>query len=348
MTAITGNALPLRPVYDGYFADPFVWQHEGIYYAIGTGAREACGHTAGKIFPLLRSTDFEHWHLLGDALIAPEPELGDTFWAPAVAFSDGTFYLYYSVGHADKCHQLRVARSATPEGPYKDAGKTLVDPGLTPFAIDPHPFRDSDGRWYFFYACDFLDCSESERAGTALMGCAMKNMTEMDDRQQVILRARSDWQRFENPRQMYGRTWDWHTLEGPCVVSHENRYYCFYSGGRWENDTYGVDYGISQSVLGPYSDKGNETGARVLRTVPGQLVGPGHNSWIVGPDGSDYLVFHAWNEQMTARRMFVQRLRWTDAGPKCELDCGTFERRGQFTPLESRVNEAKVLTGGEV
>jgi hypothetical protein len=32
-----------NPVYKGYFADPFVWQHEGVYYAIGTGAAEAEG-----------------------------------------------------------------------------------------------------------------------------------------------------------------------------------------------------------------------------------------------------------------------------------------------------------------
>src|SRR5579859_4944802 len=105
MTAsIASDAL--RPVYDGYFADPFVWKHQGVYYAIGTGAREAAGQTMGKIFPLLRSENFVEWHLIGDALIAPDPGFGDTFWAPEVAFSKGTFYLYYSVGHGDKGHQL--------------------------------------------------------------------------------------------------------------------------------------------------------------------------------------------------------------------------------------------------
>jgi len=32
-----------NPVYKGYFADPFVWEHQGVYYAIGTGAKEAQG-----------------------------------------------------------------------------------------------------------------------------------------------------------------------------------------------------------------------------------------------------------------------------------------------------------------
>jgi hypothetical protein len=25
-----------RPVYERYFADPFVWRHETMYYALGT------------------------------------------------------------------------------------------------------------------------------------------------------------------------------------------------------------------------------------------------------------------------------------------------------------------------
>jgi hypothetical protein len=32
-----------NPVYPSYFADPFVWEYQGTYYAIGTGAAEAEG-----------------------------------------------------------------------------------------------------------------------------------------------------------------------------------------------------------------------------------------------------------------------------------------------------------------
>jgi GH43 family beta-xylosidase len=115
---------------------------------------------------------------------------------------------------------------------------------------------------------------------------------------------------------MYGSVYDWHTLEGPCVRKYADRYYCFYSGGRWENDTYGVDYGVADNVWGPYSGVDGATGPRVLRTIPGTLHGPGHNSLVVGPDGRDYIVFHAWDPAMTARRMFVRRLEWTAEGPR--------------------------------
>ena len=62
---------------------------------------------------------------------------------------------------------------------------------------------------------------------------------------------------------MFGGIYDWHTLEGPCVRRHGGRYYCLYSGGCWQNDTYGVDYAVADHVLGPYTDSGNEDGPRV-------------------------------------------------------------------------------------
>jgi beta-xylosidase len=327
-----------NPVYKDYFADPFVWQHEGVYYAIGTGAAEAEGtvdeiadtpnvnlNNKSRVFPLLRSFDFVNWDYVGNVLQRPDPVLGDNFWAPEVAYCDSfagrrhrQFYLYYSVGHEDKNHQLRVATSDTPLGPYQDVGETLVDPKSCPFAIDPHPFRDDDGQWYLFYARDFLDTSDGVRAGTALVVDKLQTMTKLAGEGKVVLRARSDWQRFLANRLMYGEIYDWHTLEGPCVRKHEGKYYCFYSGGRWETKNYGVDYGIADNVMGPYSDAGNETGPRVLKSVPNFVRGPGHNSIVIGPDGhTEYVVYHAWTENMDKRQICLDMLIWTPEGPSC-------------------------------
>lgn len=321
-----------NPVYKGYFADPFVWEYQGVYYAIGTGAKEAEGQvdenaiapgitspSKQRVFPLLQSDDFWNWHFAGNALLRPDPALGDNFWAPEVAESDRTFYLFYSVGHEDKNHQLRVATSDSPLGPYQDIGEPLLDPESCPFAIDPHPFCDDDGQWYLFYARDFLDTEGGVRAGTALMVDRLQGMTKLAGEGKVVLRARSDWQRFLASRPMYGGIYDWHTLEGPCVRKHAGRYYCLYSGGRWETESYGVDYGVADSVMGPYSDVGNELGPRVLRSVPGRVLGPGHNSIVVGPDGqTNYIVYHAWGANMEMRQMCLDKLIWTSDRPRCD------------------------------
>jgi beta-xylosidase len=306
-----------NPVYPQYFADPFVWKFEGTYYAIGTGEDEAAGHVQAHVFPLLQSPDLVHWKEAGCALGRLNPSFGDTYWAPEVAHHDSKFYLYYSVGHADKEHHLRVAQSETPLGPYRDVAGPLIDPGECPFAIDAHPFRDDDGQWYLFYARDFLELDEG-RAGTALAVSRLETMTRPAREWSVVARARFDWQRFLANRPMYGGVYDWHTLEGPCVRKHDGRYYCFYSGGRWETDSYGVDYVVAESPIGPYAEMGVAIGPRVLRSVPGRVLGPGHNSIVEGPDGkTDFIVYHAWDPAMTARRLCIDPLDWTTEGPRC-------------------------------
>jgi beta-xylosidase len=315
-----------NPVHPHYFADPYVWRHEGTYYAIGTGPAEAAGQVdsdgAAGVFPLLRSADLVQWQPAGRALVRPDAALGDTFWAPEIVLADGRWYMYYSVGHGDRHHQLRVASSNTPLGPYIDCAQ-LTDPADVPFAIDPHPFQDVDGRWYLFSARDFLETVDDDgqpvRAGTALMVHAMASMTALvPESGRTVARARFDWQRFAADRPMYGRVFDWHTLEGPFMVRHEGRYYCLYSGGSWQTPSYGVDYVVADAVMGPYVDDAPGHGPRVLQTVPGQVLGPGHCSVTTGPDGSTlYLVYHAWGPDLAARRMCIDPLALTADGPRC-------------------------------
>jgi beta-xylosidase len=311
-----------NPVHPTYLADPFVFRHEGAYFAIGTGARDASG-TAGSatgpsIFPMLRSADLTAWTEIGLSLVRPNAALGDTFWAPEIVHHDDRFYLYYSVGFEDRLHHLRVATSDAPGGPYVDSGVALTDVRSCAFAIDPHPFRDRDGRFYLFHARDFLDTGDaaSARAGTALVVCELETMTRLSERVDTVLRARFDWQRFRADREMYGRRFDWHTLEGPCVLERDGVYYCLYSGGAWHGADYGVDFAVANAVRGPYSDAGGEHGPRVLRSAPGHLLGPGHNSVVLGPDGATPIIaYHAWDPGYFARRLCVDRLAWTSAGP---------------------------------
>jgi arabinan endo-1,5-alpha-L-arabinosidase len=313
-----------NPVYRGYFADPFVWRHGREFYAIGTGRAEAAGAVPGSeqpsVFPLLRSSDLAQWSSAGHALVRPDASLGDTYWAPEIARSGLRWYLYYSVGHDDRNHHLRVACSDAPLGPYVDAA-ALTTPGKVPFAIDPHPFCDADGRWYLFHARDFLDRTDERggevRPGTALVVSRMHDMTALEGAAHTVARARCDWQRFAADRPMYGDVFDWHTLEGPFVVRHQESYYCLYSGGCWRTDTYGVDYVTASSITGPWSDEGVERGPRVLRSVRDRVLGPGHCSVVIGPDDTTaYLAYHAWDPKLTARRLCLDPLVFTADGPR--------------------------------
>ena len=309
-----------NPVYPHYLADPFCWQHDGTYYAVGTGPVERGSEgQPDRAFPLVKSVDLQHWEAVGQALIAPLEEGGGDFWAPEVAYYDGTFYLYYHPNGLGKGFHIRVATSSTPEGPYEDTGTPLTNLETNNFAIDSHPFQDEDGQWYLFYATDFLDFDDQTFRGTALVVDRMLSMTKLEGTPQVVMRAHWPWQCYERGRDLGGTVADWYTLEGPTVRKHGGKYYCFYSGGCYQNETYGVDYLVADHIFGPWLEIGQSRGPQVMRSVPGQVIGPGHHSIVSSPDGAqDFAVYHAWNPAMTDRLMCVDPLLWTPEGPMIE------------------------------
>ena len=291
-----------NPVHEGYFADPFVLRDGERYVAYGTGAT-----IGGLVFEVLESPDLATWTSVGGALHPVAEEFGADYWAPEVAHADGRWWMYYSVGHADAGHHLRVAVADEATGPFTDLG---ID--LTPderFAIDPHPFRDVDGRWYLYFARDVLD---AERVGTQLAVARLDRMTALVGGTETVLAPSADWQIFERDRPMYGARYDWHTLEGPTVRRHAGRYHCLYSGGSWQGPGYGVSWASAPGPLGPWTQTGAE---RLLRTVPGHVRGPGHNSVVTTPAGTDVLAYHAWDEAGERRQLCIDPLTWTEDGP---------------------------------
>jgi beta-xylosidase len=294
-----------NPVYGGYFADPFVLRQDGAYYAYGTFPSRS-----GTI-PGLVSTDLVNWRSLGDVLEPLDP-VPENYCAPEVAFRDGRFYMYYSAGGEEgEGHQLRLAVASRPAGPFRDTA-TILDPD-DPFSIDAHPFCDDDGRWYLFYCRDLLD---GDRVGTGIVVDELPAPDRLAGARRVAVRPYADWNLFLARREMYGRTWDWYTVEGPFVVKRQGRYYLFFSGGAWREPSYGVSYAVADHPLGPWEVCPGD-GPTILRTVPGAALGPGHASIVAAADGSDWLVYHAWPPDGRARLLRIDRLEWTPDGPRC-------------------------------
>jgi GH43 family beta-xylosidase len=297
-------------------ADPFVVEHQGRYWAIGT-AYEGFDATLGP-FPAVVSDDLVHWIDAGPVRMEPLGTPWIYYWAPEVVRRDGVFYLYFSLGASHERFQLRVATGSSPLGPYTVWPEPVLDPRRHAFAIDAHPFLDDDGRWYLYYAFDHLG---SDRPGTIVAVASLRNMMAVADDEVVVARARHDWQRFQKDRKIYGGVYDWHTLEGPAAVRRDGKLYCFYSGGNWQDESYGVDYVVADSPLGTYVDDNAGEGPRLLRTVPGGPLGPGHNSFVQGPDGTTLVAYHAWDQRRNKRRLCLDRLVWADDGPRCGATC---------------------------
>jgi arabinan endo-1,5-alpha-L-arabinosidase len=306
-----------NPVADGYFADPFVLRTHGAWYAYGTGPEGDAAVTSARsmAFEIRKSDDFVTWHTVGYALRTPDLPLPDDpaerrkWWAPEVIAFGDRLYLYYSTGIEDRGHRIRVAVADAPDGPFEDLGIELTPHER--FAIDPHPFVDVDGTAYLFYARDLL---EGARVGTSIAADRLVSPTELLGTPVPVLPPSADWQLYLRGRPMYGSTYDWHTLEGPFVRRRLDRYWLLYSGGAWTGETYAVSWAVADHPLGPWADPGAAI-APLLRTVP-ELVGPGHCSVVEGPDGNDWLAYHAWDPGLRARQLCLDRIEWTPSGPR--------------------------------
>lgn len=302
-----------NPVHPHYFADPFVLRTEQGYFAYGT----APVGVDRRPFPILRSDDLVHWETLGGALEPLTNPPAITYWAPEVAHHRGRYYLYYSAStsHSDEHHRLRVAVADHPAGPFADSGHILVE--QLGFAIDASPFFDPrENQWYLFFATDY---EGDAPFGTGLAVIQLdQDMISCVGEVTPVIRASADWQIYEKNRNYKGKLWEaWHCVEGPSVVFHDGRYYCFYSAGAWHGDSYGVGFAVADHPLGPWRDDYAQHGPAVLKGIPGQVVGPGHNSTVLGPDGKTlFMVYHAWDKDHTARRMCIDPIDWTQSGPK--------------------------------
>ena len=297
-----------EPRYSGYLADPFLLQTSEGFIAYGTDP------TAGpdaREFEAATSVDLCSWESVGRVLDRPGTDVGTDFWAPEVVRAAGGHWMYYSAGHGISHHHLRVAWAAPASGTFVDLGVDLT-PGER-FAIDAHPFLDVDGTRYLFFARDVL---EGARPGTHIAAAVMTGMTTLDSDIVDILAPNADWQIYQRDRSMYGDDYDWHTLEGPCVVRHDDTYYLFFSGGSWEGEGYGTSYATAPGPLGPWTHAGGDAAA-LLNTASTGLTGPGHVSVLsLGPD-DHVIAYHAWDETMAKRQMFIDRLVFEGGVPSC-------------------------------
>ncbi len=310
-----------NPIWPDSMADPFVLKVRGRYYAYATEPTPR-PEPESHIFPILTSTDLVHWqpaNPTGKAMKALGPGYF-FYWAPEVTEHNGQYYLYYAVHHDNEFSgSIRVAVANQPEGPFEDSGHDLTQ-HLVPWAIDPHVLRDDDGQWYLFVTIEYLE----EKNGFVGSGNAVVRLLDPFTTTGPLTRVTApahQWQLFEAQRAAKNGI-DWYTVEGPAVLKHRQRYYQMYSGGCYYKDNYAVSYAISEKPIGSnglqdssWQDwrgpQNNNTEAVLLRGKSGYLLGPGHNSVVVAPNNAtNYIVYHAWQPDMTERRLCIDRLDW--------------------------------------
>lgn len=294
-----------NPVFRHDFPDPFALKFCGEYWGYCTGFAPD-----GKRFGVIRSRDLVNWSWVGGALVPPD-EFRDAncWWAPEVVYENGRFLMYYSVGN-ETFMQIRVAVADHPAGEFIDSGHRLT---TEDFAIDAHVFTDANGARYLFYATDFLDY---KNIGTGTVRARMQDSFTLAEPPRPVARALYDWQVYDPKRESKGGV-RWHTIEGPFVFKRKGVYYEMFSGGNWQNLSYGVSFATTDDINTPYEWTQVADGQRVLpilRTIPGEVIGPGHNSAVRGVNNMEmFCVYHRWDalsDGVSARTLAIDRMDW--------------------------------------
>jgi len=249
-----------RPVKD--IGDPHIIRKDDEYFAFATGG----------------SIGFNVWRSIDLAVFAKEKALkkaawvsGD-YWAPEV-HKVGEKYVMFFTGRWKKTGTLRVgvAMADAPQGPYEDAiGGPLFDPGYA--VIDGTLVYGSDGTPYMIYS---RDCSENVVGSyheSHLYGIELaRDLLSAKGESVLLTTPDHDWEL---------KSGDYHWNEGPFVLTHDGKYYLYYSANGFFQKEYAVGVAAADHPLGPYTKQENNPILSFIEADGEMLVsGPGHNSF---------------------------------------------------------------------
>jgi beta-xylosidase len=307
---------PYAPVFETNFPDPFILPHGGEFLAYATNPEGAAVNV-----PMARSPDLVNWSLVrtGKALHDAMPTLppwareGWT-WAPEVLPHAGGYLLYFTAKERRSERQcVGVAHADNPRGPFVSrAADPLVcqyDLGGT---IDPHAFRDQDGRLYLYYKNDGNHPD-------------FRKPTDI-----FVQQLTSDGLHLTGPAVPLLRNdkpWEAHVIESPTMTREGGRYVLFFSANHfgWEDhqrlSPYAMGYATCAGPMGPCVDApNNPILSSYNKPRVGCLSGPGHQALFEGR-GRQYLVFHAHaarsgcRDANAGRHMYIAPLDWKGGEP---------------------------------
>lgn len=257
LLAEAASAAPAPALQGEFTADPAIRAFGDKYYIYPTSDRP---YWNTKEFAVWSSPNLVDWKKENVFLdLRKDVSWADNkAWAPDCIEYKGKYYFYFCGEH-----NIGVAVSDSPTGPFKDAlGRPLVDnEKIKTFSIDPFAFIDDDGQPYLYFG-----------NGTPTVYRLNEDMVSFDgDPVEFPLR---DFR------------------EGIAVFKRNGKYYFMWSIDDARSPDYRVGWGVSDSLYGPVVSPENEEDFIVLRQN-GAAQGTAHHS-IVNVPGTDrwYVAYH--------------------------------------------------------
>lgn len=317
--------------------DPYVMRWCGKYYCYAT---DEFGVKVSV------SEDMICWEDKGYAICE---EAYKDYWAPAVIYLNGRFYMYYSNIPADEednhKEHLKLAVSEKPEGKFRYR-KTFFDK----FSIDAHPILWK-GKLYLFYSVNDWIGLDEKVAGTCILVDEMKSPEEFAGSPEAAVLPSLPQEIYAKNRFGDGR--DWYTIEGAAPVIRGDRFWLLYSANAYVN----VDYYIGTAVAGTEENLLDMTWRKYPSDYTyhpllkkNELVeGTGHNTVTKAPNMvDDWIVYHGRNakEELKAgveqREMYIDSLYFNGDEIFCEgptATCQQAPERPEVCLYDRKVSE---------
>lgn len=304
-------------VFETNFPDPFVLPHGDGFLAYATNPEGAAVNV-----PMARSADLTSWRLMrsGKGLHDAMPALptwareGWT-WAPEVLPHADAYLLYFTAKERRTGLQcVGVAMARDPLGPFvSKAARPLVCQRELGGTIDPHAFRDHDGRLYLYFKNDG-NHPDFHKPTDIFVQALSPDGLGVTGQAQALLRN--------------DQPWEAHVIESPTMTRQDGRYVLFFSANHfgWEAhqrlSPYAMGYARCAGPMGPCADAPENPILSSYNTVEaGCLSGPGHQA-LFESRGRQYVVFHAHaalpgcRDAEAGRFMYIAPLEWEAGQPK--------------------------------
>ena len=279
-----------NPVLAGDYPDPSVTKVGDTYWATATTSNW------GPTFPLLKSSDLQHWSLVGHVFPGERPAWADYyFWAPEINHdANGKTYVFYTAHKRGGNLAVGVASADRPEGPYRDHGPLVGQPDGS---IDGFPTTDENGQPYLIWKED----GNSQRQPTPIWAQRLNA-----DRTALV---GEKTELFRNTA-----AWEGNLVEGPSVVRHGGYFYLFYAanGCCGPGCTYATGVARAATLLGPWEKYAQNP----ILTKNDTWTCPGHGTPIERA-GHWYLLHHAYQTgsfQYVGRQGVLSEFTWAASG----------------------------------
>lgn len=255
-----------NPIVPGWYADPEARTYEGKHWIYAT--RSYTEYTKQMNLDAFSSSDLIHWEKHeGIIEMSDFPWIWRAVWAPTIIEKQGKYYLVFASNDIQTNGEvggLEIAVADRPEGPFRGyLDKPLIDRFIhAAQPIDAHLFKDDDGIIYLYYG-----------------GWRHCNAARMNEDMTGFIP-------FDNGETFLSITPEGY-VEGPCMIKKEGLYYLMWSLGDWVNGSYRVAYGVSDSPLGPFENKGI-----MLERQEPVAEGPGHHGYLHLAASDEWLIVY--------------------------------------------------------